>query len=537
MSSPLNDIVIPSGREKLGGGEDLYRIGIDVGGTNTDAALLDSSLRPVHTVKVHTTRDVNEGIVESIRRLLAESGVNPARIRYAMLGTTHCTNAIVERKHLGKVGLIRIGAPATTSVPPLADWDDALKAAVGPHAYVVSGGYEYDGRAIVGLDEAQIAEVAGRMRGEVDAVAVCGVFSPVNGEQEKRAMQIVKAVLGENTPVTLSHEIGSIGLLERENASLLNAALLNVIAGVVRGFEQALESFGIQAGVYICQNDGTLMRSDYALRYPILTIACGPTNSIRGAAHLSGLSDALVVDIGGTTTDIGVLAHGFPRQSSAAVEIGGVRTNFRMPDILSIGIGGGTIVRQDAAGGVTVGPDSVGYELLQRGRIFGGDTLTATDVAVKLGRHAWNGADTAGLNETVCRQADGIITRDIEDAIDRMKTSSDPVDVVLVGGGSILVADRLEGVARIVRPDHYDAANAIGAALGEVSGETERIYALDEMTYDEAMLDAKNHAIQQAVLAGAERDTVQVVFSEDIPLAYLPGNALLVKVKAAGRLA
>lgn len=146
------------------------------------------------------------------------------------------------------------------------------------------------------------------------------------------------------------------------------------------------------------------------------------------------------------------------------------------------------------------------------------------------------GARTEGLDASVCRQADEIITRDIEDAIDRMKTSAEDVDVILVGGGSILVPDKLQGVARIVRPDHYDAANAIGAALGEVSGETERIYSLDEMTYDEAMTDAKNHAIEQAVLAGADRATVQIVLSEDIPLAYMPGNALLVKVKAAGRL-
>ncbi|GIO31483.1 MULTISPECIES: ROK family protein [Paenibacillus] len=517
--------------------EEMYRIGIDVGGTNTDAALLDSKLNTIHTVKVHTTRDVNEGIVESIRRLLAESGVNPARVGYAMLGTTHCTNAIVERKHLGYVGLIRIGAPATTAVPPLADWDDTLKAAVGPHAYVARGGYEYDGRTIVELDEAEIRDYLGRMKGEVQAVAVCGVFSPVNPSQEKRVAELAKEVLGDKMPVTLSHEIGSIGILERENASLLNGALLNVIAGVVHGFEQALQSFGIRAGVYICQNDGTLMRSEYALSYPILTIACGPTNSIRGAAHLSGLNNALVVDIGGTTTDIGVLAQGFPRQSSAAVEIGGVRTNFRMPDILSIGIGGGTIVRADKEGDrVTVGPDSVGYELLRRGRIFGGDTLTATDVAVKLGRYEWDGAQTEGLEESICLKADGIITRDIEDAIDRMKTSAEPVDVILVGGGSILVPDKLEGVARIVRPDHYDAANAIGAALGEVSGESERIYSLDEMTYDEAVADAKSQAIEQAVLAGADRATVQIVFSEDIPIAYLPGNALLVKAKAAGRL-
>lgn len=515
---------------------EIYRIGIDVGGTNTDAALLDSQLNTIHTIKVHTTRDVNEGISESIRRLLAESNVNPAQIRYAMLGTTHCTNAIVERKHLGRVGLIRIGAPATTSVPPLADWDDTLKAIIGSHAYVVHGGYEYDGRTIVELDEEEVIDCLTKMKGNVDAIAICGVFSPVNTSQEKRVEALAKQVLAD-VPVTLSHEIGSIGLLERENASLLNGALLNVIAGVVRGFEAALHSFGINASVYICQNDGTLMYSSYALRYPILTIACGPTNSIRGAAHLSGLSDALVVDIGGTTTDIGVLTQGFPRQSSAAVEIGGIRTNFRMPDILSIGIGGGTIVRlQEDQDQVTVGPDSVGYELLKRGLIFGGDTLTATDVAVKLGRYEWKDAKTDDLDVAICQRADEIITQDIEDAIDRMKTSSDPVDVILVGGGSILVADKLEGVARIVRPDHYEAANAIGAALGEVSGETERIYSLDEMSYDEAKEDARNHAIEQAVLAGAARETVQIVLSEDIPIAYLPGNALLVKVKAAGRL-
>ncbi|MFX3634029.1 MAG: ROK family protein [Candidatus Pristimantibacillus sp.] len=517
--------------------EERYRIGIDVGGTNTDAALLDSKLRTIHTVKVHTTRDVNEGISESIRRLLAESNVNPAQIRYAMLGTTHCTNAIVERKHLGKVGLIRIGAPATTAVPPLADWDDTLKAIIGSHAYVVHGGYEFDGRKIVELDEEEIIASFMKMKGQVEAIAICGVFSPVNTSQEERVAELAKQVLGVDMPVTLSHEIGSIGLLERENASMLNGALLNVIAGVVKGFEGALQGFGINASVYICQNDGTLMYSDYALRYPILTIACGPTNSIRGAAHLSGLNDALVVDIGGTTTDIGVLTQGFPRQSSAAVEIGGIRTNFRMPDILSIGIGGGTIIRSDAAQDlVTVGPDSVGYELLKRGRIFGGDTLTATDVAIKLGRHEWRDAKLEGLDETICRRADEIITRDIEEAIDRMKTSADPVDVILVGGGSILVADKLEGVAQIVRPEHYDAANAIGAALGEVSGETERIYSLDDMTYDQAKEDARNHAIEQAVLAGADRNTIQIVMSEDIPIAYLPGNALLVKVKAAGRL-
>ena len=127
------------------------------------------------------------------------------------------------------------------------------------------------------------------------------------------------------------------------------------------------------------------MTMEYARRYPILTVACGPTNSIRGASYLSKLANAIVIDVGGTTTDVGVIQNEFPRESSVAVTIGGVRTNFRMPDVMSIGLGGGSIVREKADGTVTVGPDSVGFELTEKALVFGGDTLTATDIAVRLG--------------------------------------------------------------------------------------------------------------------------------------------------------
>ncbi len=101
---------------------------------------------------------------------------------------------------------------------------------------------------------------------------------------------------------------------------------------------------------------------EHALRFPVLTIGSGPANSLRGAAYLTGRDDGIVIDVGGTSTDIGVLVGGFPRESSQAVEIGGIRTNFRMPDIVSIAIGGGTIVRPGA-----VGPDSVAWRIQQRG--------------------------------------------------------------------------------------------------------------------------------------------------------------------------
>lgn len=203
---------------------------------------------------------------------------------------------------------------------------------------------------------------------------------------------------------------------------------------------------------------------------------------------------------------------------------------------MSIGLGGGTVVRLDDAGGVTVGPDSVGYKLTKRARIFGGDTLTATDVAVKLGRAAWPGTNADAVDEVVCGKADAVMQQSLEDAIDRMKTSADPVDVILVGGGSLLVPETLTGASRIIRPDNYDAANAIGAALGLVSGESERIYSLDDWSYDDVIRDAKESAMNEAAAAGANPETLEIVSVEDIPIAYLPGNALLVKVKAAGKL-
>src|SRR5699024_187817 len=265
-----------------------------------------------------------------------------------MLGTTHCTNAIVERKNLTKIAVIRIAAPATTTIPPLAGWPSDIIEKIGDNAYIVSGGYEYDGRKIAEIDETEIRSICEELKGRVESIAIVGVFSPVNQNQEKEVARIVKEEFGEDIHLSLSNEIGSVGLLERENATMLNAALKDTIRQVAHTFRENLEAKGIYAKIYFGQNDGTLMTSDYALDYPILTIASGPTNSIRGAAHLTGLDNALVIDVGGTTTDIGVLVNGFPRESSVAVEIGGVRTNFRMPDLLSFGLGGGTIIRQDA---------------------------------------------------------------------------------------------------------------------------------------------------------------------------------------------
>ena len=131
--------------------------------------------------------------------------------------------------------------------------------------------------------------------------------------------------------VTLSHTLGRIGLLERENATLLNASLHKLASSTTAAFTRAIEASGITATLYLTQNDGTVMLADVAERFPVFSFASGPTNSMRGAAFLSKISDAMVVDVGGTTADIGMLKNGFPREANSVVEIGGVRTLFRMP--------------------------------------------------------------------------------------------------------------------------------------------------------------------------------------------------------------
>ena len=155
---------------------------------------------------------------------------------------------------------------------------------------------------------------------------------------EHQAESVLRQTLPD-VAVTLSHRIGRIGLLERENAAILNAALSELAIRVIEAFGSAINELGIQAPIYLSQNDGTLMTASQAARYPVLTFASGPTNSMRGAAVLSGYSDALVVDIGGTTSDIGLLLDGFPREAAMTVNVGGVRTNFRMPDLLAVGPG------------------------------------------------------------------------------------------------------------------------------------------------------------------------------------------------------
>jgi N-methylhydantoinase A/oxoprolinase/acetone carboxylase beta subunit len=238
------------------------------------------------------------------------------------------------------------------------------------------------------------------------------------------------------------------------------------------------------------------------------------------------------VDVGGTTSDIGQLRHGFPREANAVVEIGGVRTLFRMPDLLSIGLGGGSHIDPASA---RVGPLSVGYRLTQDALVFGGEQLTATDIAVAAGLlDVGDRSRVASISKDLIAAALADATRQLEENIDRMKTEAGDAPLIAVGGGAFLVPETLAGISQIIRVPFGDCANAVGAAIARVSGEADQVFR--DLTRDEAIAAALEIAERKAINAGADPRSLKTIEIEDMPIAYLPGNSLRVRVRVAGAL-
>ncbi len=508
-------------------------IGVDVGGTNTDAVVLDGDGRVLAWTKRATTDDITGGIRAGIRDVLAAIGDDRSRVSRVMLGTTHATNAIVQRRQLDRVAMIRLGAPAATEYPPLTGWPDDLVRMVLAGATMLGGGHMVDGTPIAPLDRDGILRFVDGLD-DFDAIAVAGIFSPSSPEQELEVADLLRGHLGQDTRVFLSQDIGPTGLLERENATLLNAALYSVARSVTEALVTVVAEEGLDATTFFAQNDGTLMSLDYAAQYPVLTIGSGPANSIRGAAYLSGHDDAIVIDVGGTTYDLGVVVGGFPRESTLPREIGGVRTNFRMPDILSVGIGGGTIV--DVASG-RVGPDSVGYRIDREGLLFGGSTPTLTDAAALAGGPvagrtlpALSSQVTEALEQALAKVADRL-----DEAVERLSLGRMDIPLVVVGGGGFLVPDSLASAGSILRPDHGGVANAVGAAISLAGGRADQMAPMGDR--DQAIEQASEAAIAKAIQAGADPLQVSIVEVLETHVPYTAQPTVNVTVKAAGPLA
>ena len=508
------------------------RIGLDVGGTHTDAVLMDGS-QVIARVKATTTEDVASGIEAALASVL--EGQSPAAIDLLTIGTTQFTNAVVERKQLSRVAAVRVCLPAGRGLTPRADWPHDLAEATDGGSYLIHGGHLYDGRPLSELQERELTELTQTLSDtQPAAVVVSCAFSPTQPEQEDRlATRLAESLPGVR--VCASHLMGGLGLIERENASILNASLLDFADHVANALVESSEKLGLQCPVYVSQNDGTLIDLERVRQFPALTFASGPTNSIRGAWALTGLADAIVIDVGGTTSDIGILKNGFPRQSNLVIDVGGARTNFRMPDVIAIGLGGGSLICPD---GKTCGPQSVARELREKALCFGGSVMTLTDVAVSQGRLAISDASRPKPVEApVCEAVDSLIVEKLAAAVDLMKPGGAVLPVILVGGGAPLIpGDTLAGCP-IVRPDNADVANAIGASIAQVSGEAEGMRVAGADSRDVVIEKLTAMASERALAAGADFETINIVNVEEVDIPYMATDTSRIRVSVVGDLA
>ncbi|CAG8951986.1 hypothetical protein HYFRA_00000721 [Hymenoscyphus fraxineus] len=511
-------------------------VGIDVGGTNTDSVLLrvgdGSKISVLASNKAVTTSNVTLGVRDTLQALLEKSQEPAQKIAALAIGTTHFLNAIIERdsSRVEKVAVIRLASyNFSVGQPTFSAWPPALKHIVNGHTAIIPGGCNIDGSEIAPIDADSVKEQARIIKEKcLKNVVIVGIGSPmdVNHNQENRVREIFQAELGSTVNIVCSHDVAGSGLLARENASVLNASIMNFARRTIRSFVGAMGKIGLQCPLYLSSNEGHLLTFSEALKFPIRIFSSGATNSIRGAALLAGdqigKNGCIVVDIGGTTTDVGyLLKNGYPRLAKSYTDLAGVKINLEIPSVESIGLGGGSLVRVSEDGKkASVGPESVGHDILSKALCFGGSVMTATDIAAASGIKI--GTCEVDLSESTVQQAKAAIKRMLEVTIDRVKFSPEPCSVILVGGGSILCPDSIDGVDKIILPEYAGVANAIGAAMAKISGSSEFIVKTSDTSVEIAK--AKALAIDDAVSRGGNRNQVTVLNEQATGIPYSDGK-------------
>ena len=321
-------------------------LGIDTGGTYTDAVLWSDTGGKgtvVAKAKSLTTRhDLAVGISGAVGQVLEQTGANPAAIKLVSMSTTLATNALVEGQG-GRVALIMIG---------FGEGDlerDGLKAALGTDpVFFCPGGHDVHGNAAA-LDLSELEAALPELGRSVSGFAVCAYFATRNPAHELAARDLIREVTG--LPVTCSHELSSkLGGPRRALTTLLNARLIAMIDRLVAATEGFLVERGIAAPLMVVRGDGALVSAGFARQRPIETILSGPAASLVGARHMTGLDDAVVSDIGGTTTDVAVLDKGRPRLDPEGATVGGFRTMVEAVAMRTFGLGGDSEVTLEEGG-------------------------------------------------------------------------------------------------------------------------------------------------------------------------------------------
>lgn len=330
-------------------------LGVDTGGTYTDAVLIKDETTVVASAKSLTTRhDLAVGVGNAVEAVLEQSGVVPSDIVMTSLSTTLATNALVEGKG-GKVCLVFIGF--STKDIARQGLDEALK---GDPVIVLDGGHDHTGSEASPLDIGALKAALDEL-GAVSGFAVAGQFATRNAAHENMVREIIREKTG--VPVSCSHELSAkLGGPKRAMTAVLNARLIGMIDHLIGATEEYFTRIGIDAQMMVVRGDGALISADQAREKPIETILSGPAASIVGARWLTDETDALVSDIGGTTTDVAILRGGRPMIDPDGAMVGGLRTMVEAVAMRTFGLGGDSQVhlsREGLAGEISLGPRRV----------------------------------------------------------------------------------------------------------------------------------------------------------------------------------
>lgn len=326
------------------------KLGIDTGGTYTDAVLVDESNRILASAKSLTTRhELTRGIRDALEKLPQEAF---AKVRLVALSTTLSTNSVVEGK----------GAPVGVLLPGYAerqlDRSGLLDIFDKDLVAILPGGHDAVGREKEALDEARVREAIERVQGRVAAFAVSSMFGVRNPAHEIRVRQLIEELASK--PVTCGHELASsLDAPRRALTVALNARMIPIIHELIRAVSEILAAKEIAAPLMMVKGNGSLINTETAMKQPVGTVLSGPAASVVGACALSGADNAIIADMGGTTTDIAVVTGGQPELGSEGVRIGEWRPMVEAVRVISIGLGGDSEVRFNAREGIGIGPRRV----------------------------------------------------------------------------------------------------------------------------------------------------------------------------------
>jgi N-methylhydantoinase A/oxoprolinase/acetone carboxylase beta subunit len=336
-------------------------LGIDTGGTYTDAVLVELANDQSHVIAgakaLTTRRDLAIGIGNAVEAVFADQAIHPDDVGLVALSTTLATNAIVEGQG-SPIALLLIGYD-----PELIRQFGFEKDLVTQDVVYLAGGHDVVGDEVRPLDEDGVRQAILARRGQVEAIAVSSYFSVRNPAHELRVRELVAELTGADgnpVPVTCGHELTTrLNSVRRATTAALNARLIPLLQELIATVRQALFAMGIHAPLMVVKGDGSLVRSEWALRRPIETILSGPAASVVGAWYLAGQQDIWVVDVGGTTTDIAALRDGRPRLNPEGASVGRWRTMVEAVDVHTVGLGGDSHVRVRDGRQITIGPRRV----------------------------------------------------------------------------------------------------------------------------------------------------------------------------------